>query len=375
MSSVLVYISVFTISSLLMSVYSKKRRLFDIFSVLGIATLVMFAAGRYYVGTDFVTYCHMFERLSKTSWSDFFSTVKNEYLFSIVTKIAYAKGGHALAYGSLAFFVVLPVYCTLKKQYNDISMTTVMFVFCFSVFIGSFNVSREYIAVAIVFYSLKYVFNNNIIGFIICVVIAALFHKSAIIALILWLIWNHKYDTTVKGFAKFFVLAAAVIFAFYYQEIIELLFGESETFSDYLSYTDTVKAGLNRDFYLSLIETTAILFFYKVLAKERYLDERIDFMILLSVIALIIGLTGFSHPQIKRLAYYFSAPANLVLFGYMPKYANKKYSWLLSVVICFYFIAKFILTAYILDQGDLIPYEFDLTSDYATDPRNYYIFG
>lgn len=374
MSSLLIYISVFTISSMMMSIYNEKRRMFDFFSIVGIGLLVVFAAGRYYVGTDFVTYCRIFENYSKMEWKEFFDSVSREQLFALVTKIAYAKGGRVLTYGILAFLLVVPVYCTLKRQYNDISFITTIPVFCFSAFAGSFNVSREYIAVAIVFYSLKYVFNNRFFSFVVCVLIAVLFHKSAFIALFLWILWNHKYNITIKGFGKALVILVTVIFVFYYQDLIKLMFGDSEIFSDYLDYAAEGKAGLNRDFYLSLLETIVILIFYKGIAQERYNDERIDYMILLSIIALLIGITGFFHPQVKRIAYYFSLPADLVLFGYMPKYSNKKYAWLVSVLIIAYFFARFVLSAFILGQGNLIPYEFDLISDYADDPRNYYRF-
>ncbi|MDO4378761.1 MAG: EpsG family protein [Erysipelotrichia bacterium] len=375
MSSLLIYISVFTVSSMMISIYSEKRKMFDLFSLIGLSALVLFAAGRYFVGTDFVTYCLMFERFAKTEWNSFFDSVSSEYLFAAIAKITYAKGGHALTYGTFAFLFLMPVYCTLKKQYQDISLATTMFVFCFSAYALAFNITREYIAVAIVFYSLKYVFNNRFISFAICIFIATLFHKSAFIALILWILWNHKYNITIKGFGKALVILATVVFVFYYQDIIKFIFGDSEIFSDYLGYAAEGKAGLNRDFYLSLLETIVILLFYKVLAKDRYYDDRIDYMILLSVIALLIGITGFFHPQVKRIAYYFSMPANLILFGYMPKYSNKKYAWLIQFLIIVYFVSKFVLTSYILDQGDLIPYEFDLTSDYADDPRNYYVFG
>lgn len=375
MSSLLVYISVFTVSSMMISIYSEKRKMFDLFSLIGLSILVLFAAGRYFVGTDFVTYCAIFERYAKTEWSKLFDSVSSEYLFAAVAKITYAKGGHALTYGTFAFLFLMPVYCTLKKQYQDISLVTTMFVFCFSAYAVAFNITREYIAVAIVFYSLKYVFNNRFISFALCIFVATFFHKSAFIALILWVLWNHKYNVTIKGFGKVLVILATVIFVFYYQDIIKFIFGDSEIFSDYLGYAVEGKAGLNRDFYLSLLETIAILLFYRVLVKDKYYDDRIDYMILLSVIALLIGITGFFHPQVKRIAYYFSVPANLILFGYMPKYSNKKYAWLIQLLIIVYFISRFILSAYILDQGDLIPYEFDLTSNYADDPRNYYVFG
>lgn len=375
MSSLLIYISVFTVSSMMISIHSEKRRTFDLFSLMGLSALVLFAAGRYFVGTDFVTYCAIFERYAKTEWSKLFDSVSSEYLFAFIAKITYAKGGHALTYGTFAFLFLVPVYCTLKKQYNDISLVTAMIIFCFSAYASAFNITREYIAVAIVFYSLKHVFNNRFISFVLCIFVATLFHKSAFIALILWILWNHKYNITIKGFGKAVVILVTVIFVFYYQDLIKLMFGASEVFSDYLGYADEGKAGLNRDFYLLLFETVFILIFYRYLAKDRYYDERIDYMILLSVIALLISITGFFHPQVKRIAYFFSMPANLVLFGYIPKYSNKKYAWLVQLLIIVYFVLKFILTSYILDQGDLIPYEFDLTSNYADDPRNYYVFG
>ena len=96
----------------------------------------------------------------------------------------------------------------------------------------------------------------------------------------------------------------------------------------------------------------------KILENIDEEEPRYQYFITLLILATLIGVTGFSHPQVKRIAYYFSIPADLVIYGYIPKKVPEQSRSLTFVILCIYVLARFTLTAYILKQGHLIPYEF-----------------
>ena len=201
MESLLIYITVLSIGTIFISSTKKK---WGFAALIGLAIVIIFAAGRDNVGRDFVTYCRGFERNAALSWNAFFAKDHDDILFHLINKITYTQGGRVLTWGVIAALTVIPVYTTLRDEYPDISIGTSMFVFFFLMYTTAFNVSREYIAVAIVFWGIKYVFKSKFIPFAICILIAGLFHKSAFIAIILWFLWSHKNNKPIKGTKKFF---------------------------------------------------------------------------------------------------------------------------------------------------------------------------
>lgn len=354
MGSLLIYITVLSTGAIFLSASKKKWALSAIF---GLALVIIFAAGRFEVGTDSVTYAKLFSRNAAMKWDVFFDKITEDILFHGINKIAYSLGGIVLTWGVIAAFTVIPIYTTLKNEYPDISVGASMMVFLFLMYTTAFNVAREYVAVAIVFWGLKYVFQSKFIPFALCVFVAGLFHKSAFIAIILWLFWSHKNKKAITGWLRAFLIGLAALAVVGYQEIISFITSRFTYFEDYESYAIDSYVGANRDFYLNLLVLLVILVVSKNL-KEH--DPRLDYMLSLLIIATLIGLTGFSHPQVKRIAYYFSTPAELTIFGYLPKSFKRLDKSLVMVFIVAYVIARFTLTAYILGQGHLIPYEFKL---------------
>lgn len=116
-------------------------------------------------------------------------------------------------------------------------------------------------------------------------------------------------------------------------------------------------AAKNRDIIVSLVELIVALFFSRNLTK---LDKRNGLFILLMVLSTIIGFTGFSQPQVKRIAYYFATPAECILYGYLPFCTSRSSQTLTKAVVILFFSSIFIITYYILGQSHILPYNFDI---------------
>lgn len=358
MTSVIIYISVFAVSSYLVSKSEYKSKL-TISALLGLAMLILLAAGRYHVGTDMSTYNHMFTRYKYMSWSSVFSKIDSEVLFIAISKFTFTLGGRVLTWGTLAALTALPVYFALKDQYQEISMGVSYFVFCVSFYVTSFNVTRQFIAVAFVFWGLKYVYNDKFLPFLITIVVASGFHTSALISVALWFMWDHKNHCALKGSKRIMLIVGVAAVAYFYQDVISFFSSNFSTFENYSNYAETSLRGKNRDLIVSIFECIVV---YVIGNRKMKEDPVFDFMFCMLLVSTLIGFTGFSHPQVKRSAYYFYLPATLVISSYLPKCVEKKYVFITKALICIYFAFLFILTAYILNQSDLIPYHFDLFS-------------
>lgn len=207
---------------------------------------------------------------------------------------------------------------------------------------------------------MKFVFQNRVIPFLLVVIVATGFHVSAPIAFLVWFLWDHKRNCAVKGRKKIVILIGVAILVFLYQSVIEFFTSNVDVLSSYASYAETSTRGQNRDLYLNLLELAVLLFFKRFLSE----DEKNDFMYSLLIISVMIGFTGFLHPQVKRMAYYFSMPSKLVLLGNLQYGFTKNSRMGARVLICVYVVAYFILTIYILGESNLIPYRFDLFSEW-----------
>lgn len=359
--SILLYLVVFALSSWFISQSVKGDSWNKLMLVVGGAILILFSAGRFHVGTDSWTYINMFKRYASYSWSDFFTYAEFEWLFVAISKFCYTIGGRVLAWGVLSFLILCPVYKTLKENYPGICIGTAFFTFLCLFYASSFNVTREYIAVAIIFWGLQFVYNGRFFPFIITVIIAFSFHRSALLAIVIWFFWNQKKSQAIQGVRKWIIIAAALIAVFLYQEIIVWVSNNIGIFGDAESYAILDTSGGNRDFYVILFELVLVLVLKKYLTN---VSGKAEFMVIMLTIAVLISLTGFSHPQVKRIAYYFSVPALTVLFGYIPKCIVRNQQTFAKILVYCFDGCILILTAYILRQGNLVPYQFNLFAEW-----------
>lgn len=360
MTSLIVYFGVFIIGTYFICKGTLYKNTFNILCIIGILILIIFAAGRYHVGTDMNTYMNIFTRYSSYTWSEFFSNVDGDLLYAIIAKITYSLGGRVLTWGTFATLIILPVYIALRKQYPEASMGAAFFAFLCFYFSVSFNITRQFIAVAIIFWGLKFVFQNRLILFLIVIAVATGFHASAPIAFFVWFLWDHRNNCPINGYRKIILLVGVAVIVLLYQYAIEFVANNIDALSSYATYAETSTHGRNRDLYLYLLELIALLLLKKYLCE----DEKIDFMYCLLIISVMIGFTGFLHPQVKRMAYYFSLPSRLVLFGNMHYAFTENSRIYVKLIICVYVAAVFVLTAYILGESNLIPYRFDLFSEW-----------
>lgn len=111
----------------------------------------------------------------------------------------------------------------------------------------------------------------------------------------------------------------------------------------------------NLTFYLDLI---VMIYFFSFKKSLYNYDKNADKYLYIFFISLLITFTGFFNPYVKRISLYFKI-SNLYLFSLIPfackNPKNKLYNY---IIIIIYLVANFIISAYILKQGHIIPYYF-----------------
>lgn len=360
MIDLLIYFSVFVGATLFLNYRQGNDKTINVVNIIGLIVIIFFAAGRFYVGTDYGNYIHLFSRISELNWFDFFKNHDGDILFGILVKLTYPIYGRISAWAAIAAITTIPVYITLRKEYPKASVSVAMLVFLISYYTTSFNVARQMLAVSLSFVAIKFIYENKFKSFFITILIALGFHATSLVIFPMWFLWDHKDNQSIDGNKKFFLILSIAIACFGYQYVINIFSSNIDYYEQYSQYAEETISGKNRDFYIYALEFIFILFFKEQLKIE---NSRFSLFFDLLTISILIGLTGFSQPIVKRLAFYYAMPAKMILFGHLHKvFANDKSQPIVKIAIILWFMAQFILTAYIFKQAGLIPYRFNLNN-------------
>lgn len=342
--SFLTYTLVFAVSIICMSYYRDEK--INVVNITGLLIVVLFAAYRFRVGADYVQYTRNFYRYYQMPWSSLFNSMDDGYALAALVKILYGLGGNQIAFGMCALLTVFPIYYVLRKEYPNNCVPVSLYWFLTTGYIQSFTVTSQLVAVGIMFYGIKFIYSNRLGKYIATVFVAFLFHKSALISTVLFFFWDHKNRRIVSKKRIVIILAATLAVAYFYHQIIRILSNRYVLFNNYSYFSNVVEAR-NRDFYVSVFQLLVVIIFA---GKLKRFDSRNEMLILMLTVSTIIGLTGFTHPQFKRIAYYFYIPSTTLLIGSLANMhvlINGR-RWRVAAIEVAYATALFLLEYYIL---------------------------
>lgn len=334
--SLIFYIVSFILSFFFYNIYCKHKN--KIFLVLSFIVPMFIGGFRYMVGTDYISYLFMYN-----------NNIKVNIAFDFIAKIASHFGGATALFFIYNFLTLFFIFLGLKNLDKD-SKPMAYFCYLFTFYTTSFNIVRQSAAIAIIFYSYKFIINKDLKKWMFFVLLASLFHSSALICLPFYFIINAK-----KKSYKFLIFILTLIISFKYIDIINLLSGFSY-FSHYSIYANTIdELANNRMFYIDLLLLIYILFNVKRITN---IDKKFDFYIFIFVIGFALEFTGFFNPYVKRIAEYFLISKVVILPQIALSYSYAKKRILHNLIFIIYCIGIFIIITYVLKQANILPYEF-----------------
>ena len=181
------------------------------------AVLIAVAGLRYRVGTDYMAYYRTRVTDWKTVW-DFLIHFREpgiRLLSRIATMIS--DDGAVLIFLSSA--IIIGIYSLIIYRYSPLYLVSMLLFLFLGDWTGSFNGIRQYLAAAIVFAGHRYILKRRFVPYLLTILLAMLFHKSAVVMILPYFLYARKPDVT-----QFILLAAgAVIVRFSYEVIVELI--------------------------------------------------------------------------------------------------------------------------------------------------------
>jgi len=159
-----------------------------IYFVLVIFLPVFVSTIRYNVGTDYVSYRSHYYHWSKFSFLDVLK-LSNEPLSYILHPLARYLFGHEWGYFLLSSTIIMTfVTITVFYYKNEISVPLAIFIYYMLFWSFSLNGIRQMMAISIILYAYRYIFERKPLKYILFVSIASGFHTSALICIFFYLL-------------------------------------------------------------------------------------------------------------------------------------------------------------------------------------------
>lgn len=334
----IIYIFIFFLLIILSKLFSRKYTNNVCFIILFI-----FSAIRFDVGWDFQTYYLLAKKFEYFKYSIFITEsevllemnqllednlweyFRMESLNKILYKVSWFFKSPQLLIALYSFLILFFIKKGLDyKKKKDYGIW--LFFYSFPIFyFHSLSAIRQGLAISIIFFSYKYIENKKIIKFILCIVIAGLFHKTALLLGIIYFIPYLNFKKEILVFL-FFI-------SFFSEKFLKkILLLDLPLISEYKVYIlKAIGKGGRVIFFLIILLYLGILII-SYLDKKFYEQNKNTIIYTCLGCFIYIALINFGHLGSRMSEYfiifilYFLDDAEKVL---KKKFKAKKYIFIL----------------------------------------------
>lgn len=327
---------------------NKRERFINRVYMIGIFLILFFCSAlRFGVGNDYIQYTKIAHEVSVGGY------VVTEIGFNKLVNFVYFLFGGEYYEIVFALFAYATLIIFLKAMYEQsVSFSFAFFIFMtMGLYFQTYNTIRYYLALSLTLYSLRYVIQQEWIKFMLTIMIAALFHKSALIVIPLYILASIRWKVWQMVFG---ILLSVICYGC--RDILLLLALEL-----YPSYKDTIylKGGTS---IVGILRGIAILglylwFIQKYMGNDvntdqvkeekyaigDYLKQEMRTYAQLNFLAVIVYVFFSFIPVITRIGYYLSVSQilliPLIVKNIPEEKAKKNVKLIIIITSIIYFIA------------------------------------
>lgn len=349
----LVYTTLIIFNILIASLFKKRTtKPMKIFLFLVMVSSAAIIAGlrAENVGTDTQGYIDYFYNInlspSRMSFDGF------EPLFVILNKIAFFIYPHHFTILFLSSFITVALFFYVYSKYSKNFVISILLFFATYTYYASFNGIRQYIAVAITFFSVMFIFNKKPIKFFITIIIASGFHTTALIFLPMYLIYKYIKSLNITKLIMILVIVAFIsLNLIRFINFLELIIPR---YSFYIPNITLDSGGVQ-----NIIVSISLLIFsvYILLLTNNKIYKEDSFLIIMIVFYLGFSLSALSVNSnlALRMGWYFTPFIPLFIPNFIKYIKNKSTKLLIS----YFIITSYILLHYYLlynNSHKVLPY-------------------
>lgn len=205
--SILMYCTQFTTKMYCCSGVQKK---FLYYVCLGIILFLIAALRRYDVGYDTNTYRGHFERIGSYSWETVMQLYIKEPGFYILAKLISILTDNARWLLAIISAIYATSICVFLRRYSARADISVAVLVAFQFYAFSLSGLRQTIAFSVVLLAIHFAINRKILKYFLCILIAYLFHNSAICAIPIYLLARPQNTISTKTRLVFILLLPVI---------------------------------------------------------------------------------------------------------------------------------------------------------------------
>ena len=301
------------------------------------------------VGVDIVIYLLRFEENQGLSFKEIFTRYESEYGYYILNKIiSFFTTNEKIFVGIMAVLCTLPVAKLYAKE-TEMPLLTISIFLIGSNFDMLFSGFRQALAFGIIASSYKFIKEKKLIPFLLMIILAILFHKSAIVAIIIYPFY-HMNITRPKMLVM--IPIVGVIFAFKNQ-IFEYM---ADFFEEYSERYELEETGA----YLMIVLFALFLLFAYLAPDDDKLDKETVGLRNIMLLAFIFQIFALTNSVAMRMNYYNTLFVPLLV----PKIINRSseenkhiYQWVGGIMAAFFIFYYFYRAHTGEDILQLYPYK------------------
>ena len=258
---------------------------------------VIYAFRSLYCGDDTLAYSYLFDQIGSYSFYDLLSS-PYEILYTFLNWSIFEFGGsyyNLMSIEAIILMGALSYFLFKKSRYPWLGILLFMGLGCFH---QSMNVSRQFLAIALVLFSFVFIDEKKPVKFTLLVFIASMIHTSAIVALLLYPITR----LNIHGKEWAFVLFAALV----------ILFKDSIAYAFLLFLSPGYQIVSAQTEGLTLLAVWWGLMMGLCFISIKYNNPDVQFTFKLVFLAILFQTFVGNIPVVGRLSYYFIVPFYLL---------------------------------------------------------------
>lgn len=305
-ASILLYCLIVIISSFLMHMAEREKQFEKMFILLAFLVIALPSAFRYKVGLDYAGYSSAYNIIVDAgSISESIKWFTIEYSFRILSFISNDLiGSPQILFAFYSIFTNLFIVLGIYSYRKYVSMSTMTFMYTTLYYLMTLNIARQMLAVSIIFFASKYILKKSFLKYLFFVLLASLFHKSAIVALVLYCIsFESGFIYKIFNVLKYL---SPIIIIFFMKQFLNL-FSSISFFHKYLmNYHVISQLSIGLGFVLQFILCLVLYIVYKN-KMLRFPDESQYFIVQTMIFGTILFLLQYRFDNFGgRVALYFN---------------------------------------------------------------------
>lgn len=283
------------------------------------------------VGKDVPQYALIFSYRKNYGLIDSITGV--EPLFNILNKIIglFTENFQIVLFLYSALILTGPFYLIRKFSNNPYYSLFLYITMGFQA--TSFSGIRTSMAMSVLCFAIVAAKERNLWRFLLLVVLACLFHRTAIAFIIVYPMMNRRLTTK-----SIVITLAAAVAAYCGGELFFQLLTKISLFSKYSIF---IKKTGSITYDLVILIVFLIVYFYYGQTKEKY--GNVDFLYYMILMAFLVQLLGAYNTNIMRLTYYFYMAALVLIPNVFDSIGNIRERKIMYIAFSFLMVIQYLI--------------------------------